>query len=234
MEKLRYKLKRDTSIDLNSRDYIGDYLKSIGIHSPTSFVERPRLEDQESFSKLDNINEAIEELYKGFKENKKFFLQVDSDVDGITSSAIFYSFFKRLFPDAEIEYRLHEGKEHGIIVDTIPFDTDYVIIPDAGSMQIEEQQEMVNRGYKVIILDHHHADVYQKIENVILVNNQLSDRFSNKYLSGAGVVYKAIQGFNITYNDEFPLVYHDYADLAALGIIADMMDTRELDNNYII
>jgi single-stranded DNA-specific DHH superfamily exonuclease len=42
-------------------------------------------------------------LYEGFTNNKKFFLQVDSDTDGYTSSAIFYSFFKRLFPEARIE-----------------------------------------------------------------------------------------------------------------------------------
>jgi single-stranded-DNA-specific exonuclease len=234
MEKIKYRLKGNSSINLSSSDYIGDYLKSLGVANTKSFIERPRLEDQEVFTNLDNVDEAIKELYKGFKENKKFFLQVDSDVDGITSSAIFYSFFTKLFPDAQIEYRVHKGKEHGIIVNTIPIDTDYVIIPDAGSMQIDEHDEMVEKGYKVIIMDHHHADVYQEKENIIIVNNQLSDRFSNKYLSGAGVVYKVIQGFNITYNEEFDLVYHDYADLAALGIVADMMDTRELDNNYII
>ena len=234
MEKIKYKIKENTSISLSSSDYIGDYLKSLGIKNSKSFIERPELEDQESFRNLDNIGKVIDELYTAFKEDKKFFLQVDSDVDGITSSAIFYSFFKKLFPNARIDYRVHEGKEHGIIVDTIPVDTDYVIIPDAGSEQIKEHDEMVGMGYKVIVMDHHSVDTYQEKENVIIVNNQLSERFHNKYLSGAGVVYKVIQGFNLEFIDEFPLVYQDYADLAALGIIADMMDTRELDNNYII
>jgi len=218
MERLKYKIKENTSINLNSNDYIGDYLKSLGIKNSASFTERPKLEDQESFRNLDNIDEAIDELYFAFKNDKKFFLQVDSDVDGITSSAIFYSFFKRLFPEARIEYRVHEGKEHGVIVDTIPIDTDYVIIPDAGSEQIEEHDEMVGMGYKVIVIDHHSVDEYQEKENVTIVNNQLSDNFRNKYLSGAGVVYKVIQGFNLEYIDEFPLIYQDYADLAALGI----------------
>jgi single-stranded-DNA-specific exonuclease len=184
--------------------------------------------------RLDNIEESCHILYEGFKNNKKFFLQVDSDTDGYTSSAIFYSFFKRLFPDANIEWRLHDNKEHGIILDTIPIDTDYVIIPDAGSMQFDEQEYMSERGYKVVIMDHHNLEYDPGYPNVYIVNNQSSPRFRNKNLSGAGVVYKTIQAFNILYEEEFDLVFHEYADLAALGIVSDMMDTRNLDNNFII
>ena len=174
-------------------------------------------------------------MYKGFKQNKKFFLQVDSDADGYTSSAIFYAFFKKLFPNAEIEWRVHDGKEHGIILDTIPITSDYIIIPDAASVQFDEQKQLSEKGYTTIILDHHNLDSnYERFKNVVIVNNQSSPRFKNKSLSGAGVVYKTIQAFNHYYRDEFPMIYQEFADLAALGIVADMMDTRELDNNYII
>lgn len=230
---VKYKLK-DNPIQSFSLNFLEDYLKSLGVEKPDSFIDRPRLEDQEPYENLDNIEDACRSLYKGFKEGKKFFLQVDSDVDGYTSSAIFYAFFKKLFPDANIEWRLHDGKEHGIILETIPIDTDYVIIPDAGSMQIDEQEEMSKKGYQVIIIDHHHASNFIPIENVIVVNNQLSPRFKNKSLSGAGVVYKTIQAFNNLYANEFPSIYEEFTDLAALGIISDMMDTRNLDNNYII
>lgn len=230
---IKYKLKTNP-IKIVSTKYVEDYLTSLGITNPKSFTERPRLEDQEYFGNLDNIEIVVEELYKGFKENKKFFLQVDSDVDGLTSSAIFYGFFKRLFPDAKIEYRLHDGKEHGVILDTVPIDADYVIIPDAGSMQFDEQEQLSNLGRKVIILDHHNVQNVPKFENVWIVNNQISQKFNNKNLSGAGVVYKTVQAFNILHQDEFKLIYQDYADLAALGLIADMMDTKNLDNNYII
>jgi single-stranded-DNA-specific exonuclease len=120
------------------------------------------------------------------------------------------------------------------MLDTVPIDVDYVIIPDAGSIQFDEQEELSRKGYKVLIIDHHNVSNPPKLENVVLVNNQLSPDFSNKALSGAGMVYKVIQAFNKTYENEFPLVYEKYADLAALGIISDMMDTRTLDNNYII
>lgn len=119
-------------------------------------------------------------------------------------------------------------------MDTIPIETDYVIIPDAGSMQFDEQEEISKSGKKAIIIDHHNIQNPPKFNNIILVNNQSSEKFKNKALSGAGVVYKLIQGFNEYYGDEFESIYRDYTDLAALGIIADMMDTRTLDNNFII
>ncbi len=230
---IKYKLKSN-AIKLGVESYLREYLLTLGITNTKSFIERPRLEDQEYFGNLENINEAIAELYKGFKEGKRFFIQVDSDVDGMTSSAIFYQFFKRLFPTCKIEYRLHDGKEHGIIMNTIPIDADYIIIPDAGSMQFDEQEQLSNSGRKVIILDHHNVEHLPNFENVIVVNNQISPNFKNKNLSGAGVVYKTVQAFNITYQEEFPQIFQDYADLAALGLIADMMDTKNLDNNYII
>lgn len=230
---IKYKLKSNP-IETFSLSYLADYLKSLGIDNPDSFIKAPRVEDEEPYTNLDNINEAVKSLYEGFKSNKKFFLQVDSDVDGYTSSAIFYAFFKRLFPEADIAWRVHDGKEHGIILNTIPIDTDYVIIPDAGSMQLDEQEEMSKRGQKVIILDHHNVENLQLFPNIIVVNNQTSAQFKNKNLSGAGVVYKTIQAFNKTYSEEFEIIYHEYADLAAMGIISDMMDTRSLDNNYII
>jgi single-stranded-DNA-specific exonuclease len=128
---------------------------------------------------------------------------------------------------------LHEGKEHGIELDKIPEDCDVVIIPDAGSMQKAEQQELLNRGKSILILDHH--EVSGEIidaEQLILVNNQVSDGFSNKSLSGAGVTFKFIQAYDESLPDLFVRA-SDYYDLAALGIIADAMDMRTLDNNYI-
>jgi single-stranded DNA-specific DHH superfamily exonuclease len=45
----------------------------------------------------------VQSLYEGFKQNKKFFMQVDSDTDGYTSASIFFSFFREIFPEAKIE-----------------------------------------------------------------------------------------------------------------------------------
>lgn len=209
------------------------YLESLGITKINSFLYGPEEEDYESPFLLDNMEELIDGLHQAFISDKKFFIQVDSDCDGITSSAIFYNYFKELYPNAYIDYRIHEGKEHGVILNTIPVWSDIVIIPDAGSNQIEEQYALSDAGRQVFIMDHHVVKDIIKIPRVTIVNNQISPNFTNKALSGAGIVYKVIQAYDERYNNNKG-IYKKYEDLAALGIIADCMDTRTLDNNAII
>lgn len=209
-----------------------DYLHYFGIKDVDSFLYKPKPSDYESPWKLDYMQEMIDALHDGFINDKHFFLQVDSDCDGMTSAAIFYNYFTTLYPTANIAYRVHEGKEHGIILDTIPVITDIVVIPDAGSNQLDEHEVMSNQGRTVLVMDHHNVTRSAEFENVIIVNNQTSQNFKNKDLSGAGVVFKVIQAYDEKYGRK--ILYKRYEDLAALGIVADCMDSRTLDNNAII
>lgn len=156
---------------------------------------------------------------------------ITSDTDGYTSSAIMYNFITRIAPDIEIDFNIHPEKEHGIIPDDVDYGYDFVIVPDAGSNQADELEELSRRA-DVLIIDHHIADVDVNSDRVIVVNNQTSSFFSNKSLSGAGMVYKFVQAYCETYG--YGEIYKDYQDLAAIGIVADSMDSRNLDNNYLI
>lgn len=231
MDNFKYDLKANP-IKRGAFNYLVDYLQTLGIEKVSSFLSAPGKEDLQEPIKLENIDKLVDELKYGFDNNQNFFLQVDSDADGITSSAIFYNYFKELYPEAKIEWRVHNGKEHGVIYNTVPVYTDIVIIPDAGSNQVNEQYDLVQDGRKVLIMDHHHVDDFYEHKDVIIVNNQTSPEYKNKHLSGAGVVYKVIQHFSEKYHDG---KFHEtFMDLAALGIVSDMMDTRDLDNNYLI
>jgi single-stranded-DNA-specific exonuclease len=233
MSKINYTLKTN-AIDGKSLRYIEDYLVACGIdrNDVESFLKEPKESDKEPYQNLENIDTLLEVLHMGMLERKHFFLQVDSDADGVTSAAIFYNYFKTIWPEARIEFRMHENKEHGIIVDTIPIETDIVVIPDAGSNQLDEL-EMISRGGRtVLVIDHHLSDITMDLPNVHLVNNQLSPRFKNKNLSGAGMVYKVIEGYSERFHDGE--THKQFMDLAAVGIISDMMDTRSVDNNYLI
>ena len=209
-----------------------EYLNNLGITSVDSFLYKPKPSDYENPWKLENIDKIVEILNWGFENNKEFFLQVDSDTDGMTSSAIFYNYFKMLYPDAHITYRVHDGKEHGVILNTVPVYTDIVVIPDAGSNQVDEIYELASQDRHILVMDHHLVHQEIQHEKVAIVNNQTSEGFTNKSLSGAGVVYKVIQAYDMKYGKR--ILYKQFEDLAALGIIADCMDTRHLDNNAII
>jgi len=227
-------IKLDNKISIPAKNsYIVDYLISLGIaHKDVdSFINQPKETDQISPFKLDNMSKGIEMLKRNLSKN--MFLVVDSDADGYTSSSIIYNFIKYLNPEASITCYVHENKEHGVIVNTVPVMTDLVIIPDAGSNQTKEIQELVRLGMDVLVLDHHIVDeVHQECGKSCIINNRTSLDFHNDSLSGAGVTFKFIQGYSEANN--LGNWYKSQADLAALGIIADMMDTRNIDNNYII
>lgn len=180
---------------------------------------------------LDNIEDGAKMLIKHISAGHKVLIQVDSDVDGYTSAAHLINYLNCLFPSFvqnNIYYRLHNGKEHGIIPDTIPGDVKLVIAPDSSSNDYDEHTLLKERGVDILVIDHHEAD--QISQNACIINNQLCN-YPTKSLSGVGVVFKFC-----SYIDD--LMGTDYADLfldlVALGMIADMMDLRDFETKHLI
>lgn len=182
-------------------------------------------------STIANIKEGAELLAKHIKANNKIFIQVDSDVDGFTSSSILINYIHRHFPDfAEnnIVYRVHENKAHGLIPETIPEDVALVIAPDSSSEQPEIHKQIKEMGKDILIIDHHNAEFVSPY--AVVINNQLCD-YPNKTLSGAGMVWKFCCYLDeVTGKD----CAQDYLDLAICGIIADVMDIRNMETRRLI
>lgn len=177
------------------QDIVKNILSNRGIYSSEmSSVLSPTAVNEEPYSLLCNINKASELLIEHMKKNSNIFIQIDSDTDGITSSIILIKYIKKMFPKSKITYRMHEGKEHGIILDTVPDNTDLVIIPDAGSNQYEIHKELKERGCDVLVIDHHECE--DESQYAIVVNNQLSPNYLNKSLTGAGMAYKVCQALD--------------------------------------
>ena len=180
---------------------------------------------------IERIDEGVKMLISHIAQEDKIFIQVDSDCDGYTSAALLINYINTLFPgfaQNNIIYRLHEGKQHGLILDTIPDDVGLVIAPDSSSNDYEVHQQLYEKGVEVLVIDHHEAEKVS--EYACVVNNQLCD-YPTKSLSGVGMVYKfcsyidQIMGENIA--DEF-------LDLVALGLIGDMMDLRDFETKELI
>lgn len=180
---------------------------------------------------IQNIKRGVTLLIKHIQAKDKIFIQVDSDCDGYTSAALLINYLNSLFPayvQNYITYRLHPDKSHGLKLETIPEDIKMVIAPDASSNDYEIHKALAERGCDVLVIDHHIAD--HESEYACIINNQISD-YPNKTLSGAGMVYKFC-----SYIDELLNIDNSiyFLDLAALGIIADIMDLREFETRYII
>lgn len=191
----------------------------------------PSVNDLVSPEKLEHIKDGVAMLISHIERNDKIFIQVDSDCDGYTSSAILINYLNCLFPhyvQTQISYRIHNGKQHGLLTDTIPSDVKLVIAPDASSNDYEQHKELHDKGIDVLVIDHHEAEKYS--EYACVINNQMCD-YPTKSLSGAGVVYKFCSYIDQLLGYDYA---NDYIDLATVGIIADVMDLRDYEIREII
>ena len=116
---------------------------------------------------------------------------MDCDADGFTSAAIIINYLYTLDESIKnrIYYILHAGKQHGLedTIDQIPDDV-LVILPDSSTNDVEQMRQLLDKGCRIVCMDHHEADNYLEDENnLVIINNQISD-YPNKHMSAAGVV----------------------------------------------
>lgn len=188
--------------------------------------------DNHSSTLINNIDEGIRILFKHLnKDNNKIYVQVDSDCDGFTSSAVLLNYLHRLFPtvvENKFLFGLHDDKSHGIDMKNITEDISLVIAPDSSSNQFKEHEILFNKGIDVLVIDHHLTDHVS--EYACIINNQLDD-YPSKELSGVGMVYKFCQRIDEITNHSYA---DDFLDLVSLGLIADMVSLKDFEVHYLV
>ena len=237
---MRYRLKKEFSTDPSKA--LIEILKDRGVTDIENFIN-PTFDNCElDAHKLKNIDAAAERLLYHLRRNSKILFIVDCDADGYTSASILWLYIKHIFPEAQLEFTVHDHKQHGLDdkVDWICDEArwDLVLCPDSGSYDVEEHRALGELGMDVICLDHHEQlydengnPVISDLPTTIVVNNQLSPEYPNKSLCGAGIVYKFCQVLDDILGIQQA---KNYIDLAALGEIADVMDRTDVETNYIM
>lgn len=186
-------------------------------------------------SQLDNMESGLKMLLSHIAHKHKIYMRVDPDCDGFTSAALFLNYLNAHFPhfvQTYIKYEMQEGKQHGLTTEDIPdilsSGCQLVVMLDSCSNDYDVHKMLADAGIDVLVIDHHHAD--EVSQNACVINNQLCN-YSNKELSGVGVVWKFC-----CYLDEYLETNYaeQFIDLAAVGMIADMMELRQFETRYII
>ncbi|RHC48452.1 hypothetical protein DW839_28400 [Enterocloster bolteae] len=238
---MQYKLYENGNNDTSN--VLAEVLKNRGIDDYNRYLN---LDESvvEPYRNLDNIEEAVSLFMKHFNQKNKIGILVDEDPDGFCSAAMMYSYIKQMDSDYPVDYILHgRAKAHGLSDDVkILSDIDLLIIPDAGTNDKNEIKHINEDGIDILILDHHELEGKNKQEDLIfddalngtiyetvIVNNQMSNNYSNKNLCGAGVVYRFLQALDEENWNEFA---DDYLDLCALANISDVMDMRSFETRY--
>ena len=183
------------------------------------------------------LGRAASLLYKNLLDStKKVAIVVDMDMDGFTSSALFVKFMQYI--NCPIGVLMDEGKTHGLtdnIMEDIIGNYDLVIIPDAGSNDVEQHQRLLDNNVDFIVLDHHEVlpesvKHLNTAENGVVVNNQLLDM--NKNYTGVGMVYIFLKYVNFLENLDLDI--DKYLDLVALGQVADVSNVADKEIRYYV
>jgi len=236
---MKYRLRNQYS--KNPERALKEILQDRGVQDLENFMYPSKKCELDPY-KLDNIELAADKLLEHLRKNSSICFVVDCDADGFTSSSILWLYIKNIFPNANLNFTIHEHKQHGLedkidwFIDEEQFDL--VVCPDAASFDILCHKRLKEINTDCICLDHHTIpkdddgnEILPNPDWAIVVNNQLSDDYANKSLCGAGVVYKFCEVLDEKLGIQQA---QNYIDLAALGEIADVMDKTNIETNYIM
>lgn len=233
------KIVKRTKSDIKE-DFVENLLLDRGIlKKDEDFFNKffnPTKENELDPALLNNIEEGYQMLMRHLKNRSKIYLPVDPDMDGYSSASLFYNYLNDHLKQYEPNFIIHipEGKEHGLdsIIEWFPEDgtNSLIVCPDGATNDVKEHEELRARGYEILVLDHHLQDAVSK--DAIIINNQPSERYTNKDLSGVGVVYKFFE--YLERKEGLPAYSEEYLDLVALGETGDMVNMNGLENRYIL
>lgn len=191
-------------------------------------ITNPSIKSVSNPFEYDNMEEGVKLLSNNI--NNHIVILVDSDTDGFSSAAEFYTGIKKINPKAKITYIIHEDKSHGltpsIMNKLMELNPSLVIVPDAGSNDYEQHKILNQKDIKVLVVDHHDCEGFS--QDAVVINNQLTLN-GNKTLSGGGMVLKFFEAYDVLHGTE---VAKEIIDLAALAMIGDSMLMTEEETRY--
>lgn len=193
---------------------------------------------------LNDMDAAVDRVLQAVENREKIFIYGDYDVDGVTSVTLLYLFLKSCGTDVHYYIPTRDKEGYGVSVAGIRSlyeqGARLILTVDTGTTAVEEVEYARTLGIDFVVTDHHECQE-QLPRAVALVNPHRPDnRYPFTELAGVGVAFKFVCAYEMRRagQDEaerhrrIKAVCKEYADLAAIGTIADVMPL--LDENRLI
>ena len=189
---------------------------------------RPSLELLHDPFLMDGMQKAVDRLSHAFSHQETIFIFGDYDVDGTNGAAMLYLFIRNMgHPEDKVYYHIPDRIKEGYglskpgIDRAKEHDAALMIAVDCGITAIEQVAYARSLGIDVIICDHHEPG--GELPNAYAVLDPLKpgDGYPFKYLCGAGVAFKFIQGFARSKGKESDV--YQYVDFVTLATTADIV-----------
>ena len=194
-------------------------------------------------SHLHDLNNAVQRIIQAIEKKEKICIFGDYDVDGATSTALLYRYFKQidLHVDFYIPDRLQEGYGPNILaIEKLRQSGVHLIITvDCGTTSHAPLKAAENMGLDVIVIDHHIGEPKLPPATAIVNPNRLDQESSCQTLAAVGVSFLLLIALNRTlrqqgYFKSFPEPnLLQFLDLVALGTVCDVMPLQKLNRAFV-
>ncbi len=223
---------------------IAKLLYNRGFADPVSAGAFVRMENEifRNPFEMADMSKGVSRLETAIEEGQKITVYGDYDVDGVTSVCTLYLYLKSLGANVEHYIPNRAGEGYGVSVQAIDSikdnGTKLIITVDTGITANDEVAYAKTLGIDFIITDHHECRS-ELPEAFAVINPHRPDcRYPFKELAGVGVVFKFICAYEEYRTKDTRLnatlkIIKEYADLVAIGTIADVMPIKE-ENRIIV
>ena len=180
---------------------------------------------------MKDADAAAGRILEAVEKKERITVFGDYDVDGVTAVSTLYLYLRSLGADvgyyipnrATDGYGVSNGALDGIFADG----TRLIVTVDTGITAIDEVEYAKAHGVDFVVTDHH--ECHTELPHCPVVNPHRPDcPYPFKELSGVGVIFKLITAAEELRTGEARMtvaarLFETYADLVAIGTIADVM-----------
>ena len=172
-----------------------------------------------------DMDRAVSRIARALAEGESIAVYGDYDVDGITATCLLTHFLRsrggRVTP--YIPDRMEEG--YGLscaAIDTLHAQgVTLIVTVDCGITAVEEVRHAAGLGVDLVITDHHECKETLPTAEAVVDPRRADCPYPFKALAGVGVALKLVLALGGA--EERPALLREYADLAAIGTVADVM-----------
>ncbi|HEX5645911.1 MAG TPA: single-stranded-DNA-specific exonuclease RecJ [Nitrospira sp.] len=185
---------------------------------------------------IPDMERAVTRLHRALSDRERICFYGDYDVDGMSATSIYLSFFRGLGANAfaYVPHRVREGYglNEGAIRTLAAEGVALLVTSDCGTTSHREIALANQLGVEVIVTDHHQTDETMPPALAVMNPHRQGAEYPFRGLCSGGLAYKVACAYAAKYGaGELPL--ESLLDLVALSTIADVVPLKDENRIFV-
>lgn len=175
---------------------------------------------------LKDMDKAAARITRAVDNMEKIAVYGDYDADGVTSTAMLYSYLETRGADVIFYIPQREGEGYGMNIGAVEYlkeqGVTLIVTVDNGISSVQEVARANEIGIDVVVTDHHRPQEILPDAVAVVDAYRPDDTSPYKHFSGVGIAFKLLMALEDGAGDVEDLL-EAYSDLAAIGTIGDIV-----------